>query len=114
MNGSPSRAQATAVRPKPRNGSITGAAPIRLKGLLAKAHAIGLTHPRTGRHLFKSELHRMLQNSIYTGDFVWDGTAYKGSHQPLITRDAFDEVQAVLRRKPRARYPKQRYASMGL
>ena len=93
---------------------LYGSGAYSLKGLLAKAHAIGLTHPRTGRRLFKSELHRLLHNSIYTGDFVWDGKAYKGSHQPVITREAFDEVQAVLRRKPRARYPKQRYALTGL
>jgi DNA invertase Pin-like site-specific DNA recombinase len=52
-----------------------------LKALLAKAQAIGLTHPRTGRRLFKSEIHRLLQNPIYTGDFVWDGTKYPGCHQ---------------------------------
>jgi site-specific DNA recombinase len=85
-----------------------------LKSLLARAHAIGLTHPRTGRRLFKSELHRLMQNPIYYGDFNWDGKQYAGSHQPLITRDLFDQAQAVLRRKPRARNPKQRHAFMGL
>ena len=46
-----------------------------LKALLVKAsRSIGLTHPRTGRRLFKSEIHRLLQNPIYSGDFVWDRT----------------------------------------
>jgi DNA invertase Pin-like site-specific DNA recombinase len=85
-----------------------------LKGLLAAGHAIGLTHPRAGRPLFKSELHRILHNPIYYGDFDWDGTRYKGAHQPLITRATFDEVQAVFSRRPRARYPKQLHAFMGL
>ena len=44
-----------------------------LKGLLQCARGIGFTHPRTGRALFKSELHRLLKNPIYYGDFVWDG-----------------------------------------
>jgi hypothetical protein len=44
------------------------------------------------------------------------GKRYPGSHEPLITRtrETFDQVQAVLTRKPRARYPKQRHAFMGL
>src|SRR5260370_26157428 len=85
-----------------------------LKALLAKAQAIGLTHPRTDRRLFKSEIHRLLQNPIYAGDFVWDGTKYPGCHQAVITRELFDDVQAIPRRKPRARHLKQRHAFMGL
>jgi DNA invertase Pin-like site-specific DNA recombinase len=85
-----------------------------LKALTAKAHAIGLTHPRSGRRMMKAEIHRILQNPIYVGDFRWLGTLYRGSHEPLVTRERFAEVQAVLTRKPRARYPKQRHAFMGL
>src|SRR6266566_69256 len=85
-----------------------------LKALTANAYAIGLTHPRGNRRLYKSEIYRILQNPIYYGEFVWLGKRYQGCHVPLIKRDLFDEVQAVLRRKPRARYPKQRHAFMGL
>ena len=85
-----------------------------IKALLVKGHAVGLTHPRSGRPLFKSELHRLLHNPVYHGEFLWDGKRYPGSHQPLITRETFDDVQAVLRRKPRAHYPKQQHAFMGL
>jgi site-specific DNA recombinase len=62
----------------------------------------------------KSEIHRMLQRLVYTGDFIWKGTRYAGSHAPLITRARFEDVQTVLRGKPRACYPKQRHAFMGL
>jgi hypothetical protein len=85
-----------------------------LKKLTAEAKAIGLTHPRSGRAIMKAEVHRLLQNPIYYGDFIWLDVRYQGSHEPLITRERFDQVQAVLRRKPRARYPKQRHAFMGL
>jgi site-specific DNA recombinase len=85
-----------------------------LRSLLQRARTLGLTHPRSGRHLFRSELHRLLQNPLYYGDVLWDGKPYKGSHQPLITRELFDEVQAVFRGRPRARYPKQRHPFMGL
>lgn len=85
-----------------------------LLGLRKKVYAMGLRHPRSDRAMTKSELHRMLQNPIYHGEFVWLGKRYAGSHTALTTRDTFDAVQDVLHRKPRARYPKQRHAFMGL
>ena len=85
-----------------------------LKALVTKAHAIGLTHPRSGRRMMKGEIHRILKNVIYAGDFRWKGRLYKGLHERLVTRERFAEVQAVLTRKPRARYPKQKHAFMGL
>src|SRR5216683_6246718 len=85
-----------------------------LLSLTRTAYEIGLRHWRGDRRMKKSEIHRMLQNPIYTGDFLWMGKRRRGSHEPLITHETFDAVQAVLRRKPRARYPKQRHAFMGL
>jgi site-specific DNA recombinase len=85
-----------------------------LKALTAKAHTMGLTHPRSGRRMMKAEIHRILQNHIYTGDFRWLGKLYHGSHEALINPERFAAVQAVLNRKPRAHYPKQRHAFMGL
>ena len=85
-----------------------------LKALTAKVYADGLTHPRSGRRMMKGEIHRILRNPIYTGNFRWKGKLYKGSHEPLVTRERFAEVQAVLTRTPRARYPKQKHAFMGL
>jgi hypothetical protein len=73
-----------------------------LKGLVAKARAIGLTHPRSSRAIMKAELHRLLQNPIYAGDFRWLGKRYTGSHEPIVSLELFATVQAVLGRKPRA------------
>ena len=39
---------------------------------------------------------------------------YRGLEDPLINHDTFAAVRAVLNRKPRARYPKQRQAFMDL
>ena len=75
-----------------------------LKTLLTKAHEIGLTHPRTSRRLFKSELHRILHNPADYGDFLWDGNMYKGSHEPSIARDLFEAAHSVFRGRPRGRY----------
>jgi Recombinase len=63
-----------------------------------KAQPPGLTHPRSGRRLMKAEIHRILQNPIYTGDFRWHGKLFHGSHGPLISRDTFVALQAVLNR----------------
>src|SRR5262249_62287331 len=85
-----------------------------LQAIMRKAYEIGLRHPRADRRMTKSEIHRMLTRLVYTSAFEWLGQTYRGSHEPLITRDTFDQVQAVLHRKPRAHYPKQRHAFMGL
>jgi len=85
-----------------------------LKSIRKEAHRSGLTHPRTGRQLFKSEVHRLLRNPIYYGDFLWDGKNYRGVHEPIITRELFEEAQAVFRARPRTRYPKQQHSFMGL
>jgi site-specific DNA recombinase len=55
-----------------------------LQELTTRAQARGLTHPRSGRRMMKAEIHRILQNQIYTGDFKWLGRSYHGSHEPLI------------------------------
>jgi site-specific DNA recombinase len=55
----------------------------------------------------------MLQNPIYTGDFLWLGKRQKGSHEALVSHDTFVQVQEVLGGKPRPRN-KRRHAFMGL
>jgi site-specific DNA recombinase len=53
-----------------------------LKTITADAYAMGLRHSRGDRQMRKSEIHRMLRNPIYTGDFRRLGKRYKGSHEP--------------------------------
>jgi site-specific DNA recombinase len=62
----------------------------------------------------KSEIHRMLRNPIYTGDFLWLGKRRKGSHLPLVGHHTFDRVQEVLGGSPRKRYARRQHAFMGL
>ena len=63
----------------------------------------------------KSEIHRMLKNPIYTGDFLWVGIRRKGSHKRLVSHDLFERVQDVLKGgKPHGRYRKQQHPFMGL
>jgi hypothetical protein len=49
-----------------------------------------------GRRLHPSLIHQMLRKRIYTGDFDFDGTTYKGTHVPLVSRTTWDRVQSIL------------------
>jgi hypothetical protein len=81
---------------------LYGSGSYSLQALRRTAREIGLTHWRGNRPLTKSEIHRMLQNVIYTGDFVWRGKHYGGAHTPLITHETFQRAQNVLQHKPAA------------
>jgi site-specific DNA recombinase len=57
-------------------------------------------------HVFsKSMVEMVLKNPFYHGEFIWNGGRYKGSHQPLISRDLFKTVQDILTggQRPRCR-----------
>lgn len=56
----------------------------------------------------------MLRNPIDYGDFVWEGTPYRGSDEQLISKKLFDAVQAVFDRANRPRYGKHQQAFVGL
>lgn len=45
---------------------------VSLKAVTEKAFTAGLTHPRSGRKMTKSEIQRILHDPIYYGDFVWN------------------------------------------
>lgn len=54
---------------------------------------------RAGKKVTLSQIYLMLRNSFYYGEFEYplnSGQWYKGSHQPLITKEIFDMVQKQL------------------
>lgn len=53
---------------------------------------------RTGRKLGKSRMHELLSDCFYMGNFMWKGERYKGAHEPLISVELFNLVQAKLNR----------------
>jgi len=75
-----------------------------------------LRHSRADRKMTKSELHRLLKNPIYVGDFRWLGKVHRGSHEPLVSRETFDRVQEVMEGKgvKRNGHRKHLHAFMGL
>lgn len=59
---------------------------------------IGMT-TRKGKGVALSQIYQMLKNPFYYGEFeypIGSGNWYKGSHNSLITRDVFDQVQKHL------------------
>lgn len=57
--------------------------------------------------LTKSSTARIIHNPFYYGDFVWKGVLYKGTQEPLITKELWDKAQTVsnrLKKTPVPRY----------
>jgi site-specific DNA recombinase len=61
-----------------------------------RATLAGLLSRRTGQVMSRSNVHRLLQSRVYTGDFDWNGRTYRGSHEPLISTGLFERVQEIL------------------
>jgi len=53
---------------------------------------------RGGRPLAPSTIHRVLTNPFYAGIFMHEGQVREGAHEPTVTMQEFDAVQATLRR----------------
>jgi DNA invertase Pin-like site-specific DNA recombinase len=69
-------------------------------GLTDYLNALGLRTRATPKHPPKevapSRIGAMLHNRYYIGDVTWNGVVHPGRHDPLIERDRFEQVQAVL------------------
>lgn len=50
------------------------------------------------KNITKSTAQRILRNPFYYGDFIWKDKLYKGTHEPLITKELWNKVQNVLDR----------------
>jgi len=73
-----------------------------IRGLQAYVTEQGLTS-RRGNKVMRSSIAEMLKNPFYHGDFIWAGKQYHGKHPPIIDRELFDRVQAMISSKNRTR-----------
>jgi site-specific DNA recombinase len=66
--------------------------------------------------LSRAQYHRLLRNPIYCGLMRYRGELSKGSHQPIISKELFDKVQAIIagKRKPREKKLLKNFAYRGL
>jgi site-specific DNA recombinase len=68
----------------------------------------------TGTYICKANVHQMLTNPFYIGQFVWRGRTYAGTHTPLITSELFARVQDVIHGLNKPKYSKREVAFRGL
>ncbi len=79
-----------------------------------EAERLGL-RTRTGKKMSKSRVEKMLKDPFYYGAFRWGGRLYQGTHQPLITKELFDQVQLALSGKRRGHgFQRRHLAYMGI
>jgi DNA invertase Pin-like site-specific DNA recombinase len=84
-----------------------------LKQVTNTLHEEGL-RTGTGNKLGKSQVHRILNNRLYTGHTV-DGLGIirKGNHQSLVSVVLFNEAQELLHRKAHIRPKRHLYSAQG-
>ncbi len=70
---------------------------------------------KTGdKPLSLSSIYKIFSNPFYYGWFEYKKQLYKGNHEPIITKEEFDKVQLLLRRKDAPRSKEHRFAYTGL
>lgn len=69
-----------------------------IQDLADKLYDDGL-RSNTGKKVYHSAIHKILKNPLYYGYFNWKGMLHKGIHEPIISKDIFDEVQRAMEPK---------------
>ncbi len=69
---------------------------------------------RSGIKYHKSKIHKILSMPFYCGLMEKDGKIYQGTHQPLISKKLFDEVQETLNKKAHIKKQNIPFAFRGL
>jgi site-specific DNA recombinase len=72
------------------------AANLNLEGVTTKAWTTQEGQTRSGARMDKKYLHKLLRNRIYLGELSHKGNWYPGAHPPIIDRELWDKVHAVL------------------
>ncbi len=65
-----------------------------LKELTTKARVEGLS--LQGARVQKSTLHQILRKRLYCGDFDFNGQTYRGTYEPLVSKEDWERVQSIL------------------
>jgi site-specific DNA recombinase len=59
----------------------------------------------TGKQFSVSNYQKLLRNPFYYGVMLSSGELYEGTHEPIISKRLFDEVQEVMERKSKSKTP---------
>ncbi len=63
----------------------------------------------TGKKVYHGSIYTMLKNPVYYGYFIWKGILQKGVHEPLISKDLFDEAQDIMEPKKHCKQDKKKH-----
>ena len=74
---------------------LYGSGGIALGALAMQMHSKGLRNRRGGR-VSKSGMWDLLTNPAYVGQVPWKGEVFQGTHEPLVPKEVFEQVQIVL------------------
>ena len=66
------------------------------------------------RPIALSYVHKILTNPFYAGVLMWNGKAYPGAHEPVVSLEEFDRVQALLGRSDKPRRKRRSFAFTGM
>jgi hypothetical protein len=67
-----------------------------------------------GLGLARSYFETILKSRFYLGYFVWQGVEHKGTHEPVISAQLFDQVQDVFAGRNKSKRRKHAFAFGGL
>lgn len=81
--------------------------------LVEKMYRTGL-RTRNGNKLVKSRMASLLKDPFYCGTIRWTGMHYEGKHEPLISRELFDDVQRIKSKRTNKKYLKHNFLFKGL
>ena len=87
-----------------------------LSHMAKHARANGLAYRKTGDDVPLSTVHKILRNRIYSGDFDFAGVTYRGAYEPIVSKELWERVQAMLdgRAARKTQMPKEQFAFSGL
>ncbi len=57
---------------------------------------------RNSKRVLQGRIHELLKNPFYYGHMRWGDKIYPAKHEPIISKDLFDKVQATLKRQGRS------------
>ena len=84
-----------------------------LTSLSMEMYKLGLRNA-LGKKYVKSRIHQLLTEPFYYGKIRWNNKIYDGKHEPIISKELFDRVQVILKRRNAPKYSKHFYLFKGL
>lgn len=69
---------------------------LRKRGIVSRVRSLATGRQIGGVPLTNGPLVSILRNRTYIGEINHHGASYPGEHEPIIAREAFDEIQAIL------------------